>query len=185
MSKSKLKKEDEREPWEMLENESPEVYEYFKYFLTLGPAAKVYQVAEKFEFSIDNAYTNSHEYNWIERKKAYQIHLNKLAQAEIEKTIKEMARRQSANAMLIESASMLAVKALLTKIQKEKSQGIDTFENMSVDQLLKWTMEAARIHPATVTSERMARGQATEINKTEMEISQVQVILPTMEEEQE
>lgn len=166
----------------MLPNESPAHYEYFKYFLSLGANGKVYEVADYFEeLKTDHTYNLSHEYNWLERKKAYQVHLNKLAQAEIEKTVKEMARRQASNAMLNESAIMLPVKALLKKIQRE---GTDAFDNMSVKELMKLSFESARLHPQTISSERLSRNQATEISKTEMEVSQVQVILPNLDEEE-
>lgn len=178
--------EDEYDVWERQPDEDVKHFAAFQYYLSLGHKGKIYEVANKFEYESPSLlYHVSNNNRWQERRKAWLDHLNEVRIEEFENTIKEMARRQAANAMLIESASMLPVKALLTKIQKEKAQGIDTFSNMSVDQLLKWSMEAARIHPATVTSERLSRNQATEISKGEMTVEHVQVILPQKNNEVE
>lgn len=183
MSKKIIKKESERDAWEMLEHESVKDYECFRYYMRLPTRGKIHEVATFFGYtSPDFLYHISQRHDWVGRKKEWLAHLNKIAIEETEKVFKEMVRRHAANAMLNESALMIPVKVFAKKVQ---SVGTSELEALSLKELMKYVFESARLHPATLQSERLGRGQATEINKTEMIVEQVHIVLPSLEAEEE
>ncbi|MCX6145728.1 MAG: hypothetical protein NTW25_00535 [Candidatus Kapabacteria bacterium] len=180
MSK-KLSRDIEREPWERLPDESIHCFEMFKYFLSLGYKGKVYEVATYFNAeSASDTYKHSHNYNWIDRRRKWLDHLNLLQIQETEKTVKEMARRHASNSMLNESALMMPVKIFMKQLQ---TRGTGELEEMSMKDLLRFVYQTASLYPTTVSTERMARGQATEISKSELAHSgdmSLKIIKPTI-----
>ena len=176
-----LSRDIEREAWERMPEESVQCFDIFKYFLSLGPRGKVYEVATHFENeSPKTIYTYSNTYKWIERRRKWFDHLNQIQIQETEKTVKEMARRHASNSMLNESALMMPVKVFMKQLQV---RGTGELEEMSMKDLMRFVYETARLYPTTVATERMARGQATEISKAELAHSgdmSFKIIKPTI-----
>ena len=140
------------EVWEKQAGEGGRVYEYFCAYRDMGPGrslAKLWRELGK-KPSLTRLEDLSVRHGWVKRAEAYDLYLDSLRRQEQEEAIRAMARRHAE----------LAV-AFLEKVA-ERLEAINPEELKPAD-LIRWLAEAVKV-------ERLARGEPTEIQSTEINL---------------
>jgi len=78
------------EIWQQLHNESNKNYERFNNFLEFNGTLKDFQACLYSDLSLRRIHTLSNTYNWLKRKKAYNLHKQKVVQKTKDKVIKKI-----------------------------------------------------------------------------------------------
>ncbi len=140
-----------RESWERLKGESSKAYAHFCLYRDLGPERSLRKLIEDGKATVKQRrleHWSAHN-RWVDRAQAYDDELERQLRAKNEKARKEMAERHARLAL--------------------------AGQNILVQQLNAWSQappqlspsEAARWLDVLVKIERLARGEPTEIGKTE------------------
>lgn len=144
-----------RELWDRQKDEGSRAYEHFCIYRDFGPVRSFSKLVKdgRCTVKVQQLERWSHQWQWVERAEAYDDQFDLQRRARLEKERLEMMERHAKVAMLGQS---LLLKGLESKIAKVQQEG----ETISAGDL-------ARLMDVTVKVERLARGEATDIQKSE------------------
>jgi len=155
--------------WQRQPGESSRAFAAFVRYREMGSDRTHKKVALEMGRSVNNIDQLSTKYKWTVRIKAWDEFLDELKRKTIEKETEEMIKRHIQGSQAIQRALLAPVIALNKKLKEvldsnEKSE----FDNMKFKELLRLTTETARVFGSITDVERKARGQATEINQSDI-----------------
>lgn len=150
------------DPWERQEGEGDERFEAFVMYRDLGHERTIRRVATELDKSRTLIGRWSSEDGWIGRVAAWEAFRDKVRREAHLDEVREMSKRQAQHAQAIQQLMISGpVQALLEKM----NDGTATleFSTLPAAKLVGIVADVARIFPAIVNVERLARGEPTEI----------------------
>ena len=105
-------KRTECHPWERQKGESTQAYEAFSVYLEMGADRSHQAVSQECSKSISLIRRWSNAYNWVERCRAWDNHLQHEARKAAISEVRNMTRRHIKMAQQIQNAAMLALKEM-------------------------------------------------------------------------
>jgi hypothetical protein len=129
-------------PWDRLSGESTPAFEAFTLYRDSGLKRSIAKVATELGKSTKLLERWSRHHMWVERVRAYDVHMDQVQVQEQEKQRREMAERHARIALSLQTKAIERLKSL-------------NAEDLDVDAVLRYVVEAAKL-------ERLARGESTE-----------------------
>lgn len=151
--------------WERWEGESEKAYEAFQIYLNEGNERSIPKVSQRLSKSVPLLKRWSAKFKWVERVKAWEAEKDSLTTEKmLEKLKSEAAQKAEDNiAMLKRHASQSqAFGSVLTAIEAEFLNRIkqtpDALKELSMADLLAFTIRGASVLPKVQDAEAVARG---------------------------
>lgn len=132
-------------PYERLDGESKQAFEAFTIYRDMGLARSITKVAQKCTKNESLLKRWSSKYDWVERCKAYDQEMDRLAILENEQQRREMIKEHAAVA-----------RAMLEKV-KAATETLDP-KTLTPNEMAKWLDIAVKV-------ERLSRGESTDISE--------------------
>lgn len=155
--------------WQRQPGESSKAFAAFVRYREMGPDRTHRKVGLEMGRSIQNIDQLSTKYKWTTRIKAWDDYLDELKRKTIEKETEEMIKRHIQGSQVLQRALLAPVVALNKKLKEViDNGGKNDFETMKLKDLLRLSTETARVFGSITDIERKARGQATEINQSDI-----------------
>lgn len=156
----------EGNPWDRQRSESARSYERFCAYRDMQPRERTLaRIANLFAVKDSAIKALSCRFRWVERAEKWDAYKEEQKrQAELE-VIKDMGRRQAEQAKSFQSALVLPLRALTKKLTKDGQLSTVDFEELSISDLYDYVLSSARAFGGVVNVERIARGEATEIQE--------------------
>lgn len=157
-----------------MRGETSKSFDMFLMFRDMGKKRNLRILAEKLGLSYDTFRGKARKWSWTKRARAWDDRADSLANDAFEKKIIEMSER---HAKLAEDY----IDALFAPIREFKKRvAAAPFAEMSAGQIYQLSLQAARVFPQLLDSERKSRGLATEISQQDVTSNgeTVKVILP-------
>jgi hypothetical protein len=137
------------EPWERQKRERSKAYEHFCGYRDMGPERSLAKMTGIGNASVSRRQLErwSSEHRWVERAAAYDADFDRRRRAKLEKERQEMADRHSKLAVLGQGTVLEALRRIKP-------------EDLTPSQAVQWLDTLAKL-------ERLSRGEATDIRKSE------------------
>lgn len=132
-------------PYERLESESKQVFEAFVIFRNLGTSRQLKDVSQQLGKNLSLIKRWSTKYNWMERARSYDDHMDKKALIENERLRKQMIKDHAE----VSQKLLQKVKEAAAFIKPEKLT----------------PYEIAKLFEVAVKVERLSRGESTDISE--------------------
>lgn len=167
-------KEEPEEPWLQLPSETREAYAAFKVYRDLDDKeASLHRVASEQAKSLVLMKRWSKRHAWVERRRLWQAHLDRERQLAQVEEARQMGRRQAEDARALQRVLMEPARAFLRRLalltEKARMGDLDAnaelaaLHDASLPDLFGLSILGARAFPRVALSERLARGEPTEI----------------------
>lgn len=180
MSKHARPLADDRLPWERQPMEGTKPWEAFQMYRNMGKNRSTLAVARALGKSATLIHRWSGKWQWNARAYEYELEIDRVAMDAAKREVGEMAKRHAQNAQLVLTALTTPSMALVRKIQNDPQffdrmlqsaevtvNGVTRLDVGKTMEMLKVIKEFASAIPAIASVERLARGEPTEITKTE------------------
>lgn len=148
------------EPWEAQPGESSPAFQAFARYRDLGAGVRtVRRVAQDLSKSGSLIRKWSAEHGWVERAKAWDMHLDRERQRELEANQVEAAERHA----LVLSAHLQGTAFLQQKFLERLAteEGAKWLNGLSIEDHAQLAIAAARVAPRLVPAERLSLGLST------------------------
>ena len=141
--------DEEKQAWDRQPGESSKAYAHFCIYREMGPDRSVRKMSDLGECKavVGQLWRWSSRWNWVERCKRYDDHLEYQDRVQQEKERREMHKRHAKIAVLGQNIVVREMESLLAKAQKDG--------HMTAS-------DVARLMDVTVKVERLARGEPTD-----------------------
>jgi hypothetical protein len=146
---------EEKHDWDRLPRETSRSYELFCVYRNLGPERSLAKARESAEGipSVARLKVLSRKWNWVERCQQYDDYLEYQDRLRQEKERRQMHERHARVALLGMNVAVKGLESLLTKVQNGEQAVAPA--------------DLTRLVDVSVKVERLARGEPTEIQKSE------------------
>jgi hypothetical protein len=157
----------EVELWEKQPGETAKAYHGFCVYRDLGYNRTYKKTGAILGCTITNVFRWSFNHSWKERVEAWdgEIAMTK-RNAQLEE-IEQMSRRQANQSAMAGQALMVPVLALVKRLKLDENLE-DTLANMPIADLITLVTKVTQVYPNIMKSERLARGEATELVKSDV-----------------
>lgn len=164
--------------WDRMPKECEQYFEAFNVFKDLGVNRTIGKVANTLGKSMSHCYNMHQKWNWAERAKAWDDEVQKIKNNAQLKSVQQMCKRHADIAMAFQNPLVAIVKEAGRRIENKE------LESLSIDKFLAAYMKATQLLDSVTGVERKARGEATEITKTDITSGgdKVHVVLPSLNE---
>jgi hypothetical protein len=145
--------EDEKRAWDRLPGESSKAYHHFCLYRDMAASRSLRQMAGVPGCTSVRRQLNrwSSRWQWVERCRQYDEHLEYQLRTQQEKERREMSKRHARIAMLGQNILVKGMEELLAKVQSGQHNLVPS--------------ELARLMDVSVKVERLARGESTDIHE--------------------
>lgn len=148
------------EPWEQQPGESSPAFQAFARYRDAGPDQRsVRRVARDLGKSGSLIGEWSTKNRWVERARAWDLHLDRIKQRELEDRQVEAAERHALMVAGSLQATSVITQKFLEKVTTE--EGAKALDRMAPDDLAQLAIAAARVQPRLVPAERLSLGLST------------------------
>lgn len=156
---------EETEVWERQPDEPIKAFKMFQFYRDL-PDRKLFDGRIKKHFKCSNSLIGyySSVYQWRERARCYDNHLDRIKQKAMAQKIEEMATRHAEEAVMAQKSLMYPIYEFLSKIDTEDND----IKPMTAKELFRIVIDAVDKLQKVIEVERKALG--ADINKTELDI---------------
>ena len=168
-----------RKPWERQKYEPDKAFYYFCIYKDMGADRNTTKVAQVLGTSNANYIgTLSGRWKWKERAREWDNEVQNAKNAAMLKQVEDMNKRHAQLAV----AGLMPIANVIQKVSKEiEAQQLD---NLEFNKLYDIYLDSIKAMSSVVNIERKARGEATEITKSEINSNEkVKIILPPRENE--
>lgn len=167
MAKRKMSDElQEPQPWQRQKGESEAAFKMFELYRQMELPRSMQRLADSLGRHPSTMRDWSAKFKWAERIRAWDNKKQEEAmQAEIEE-IRLMHQRHARYSHQYQEVMLAPLRAYLDRFKRDPEM-VTKLEELTLPQLLKLITDGARVYPALARTEALARGQATDIVKTE------------------
>lgn len=169
-------------PWERQPKENEWAFLAFNLYKDIGVDRTVAKVARQLGKSESHCYMMHHKWKWTERAQAWDDEVQRKKNEATIKAAQDMAKRHASMSMAYQAPFLSMAKIAIDKIKADE----DDFKEMEIDKFLKVFIDFAKTLDTITGVERKARGEATEITKTDITSNGkgIRVILPLSDDEE-
>lgn len=157
------------EPWVRQSYETDHTWEQFVHYRDQGIGRSQRKTADYFGVSPVTISTLASRHDWHDRVTAYDIWQERVYQAHLLKSIRDMAERHATIAAENLDALLLPTQAVMKKLEDNPNL-IDELSETSAKQLIRLAVESAKVIPRMMNAERLSRGLPTEITHNREEV---------------
>ena len=156
---------DDPNPWDKRRDEPADAFYGFASYRNAGPKRKKNVVAREFGVSPGTITAWSADYDWSSRVQAWDYYQDRIFQAEIAESQREMARKQVRFADRALVALSAPIDALLQRLETDPEAVMAEFGAKDIMRLMKTAQDSAKIYPAMFGAERVAIGQPSDVTE--------------------
>ena len=166
-----------KQPWERMPKENEWAFMAFNIYKDYGADRTVVKVAREIGRSEPQCYAMCRKWSWVERALAWDDEVQKKKNEATLKAAQDMAKRHANMAMAYQAPFLSMAKIAIEKIKTDE----ESIKEMDIDKFCNLFLNFSKGLDAITGVERKARGEATEITKTDITSNGkgVRVILPS------
>ena len=158
-------------PWDRMEDESPEIFRYFAMYRDMGPGRSIARIRanlpEAPQMRMLEKYSS--RWGWVSRAHAFDDMVDKIRQAHSARALAAMHERHAKQARDAQKVLSLPIRALVKRMEQTglEEQTLDALAKRPATELIQLATRISTAMKDAVSIERQAQGLAGEITVRE------------------